>query len=221
MSAAPSLSGPALAAAHRAFCDALPPMNRTLDFQFRRWPARRRQEAIADAQGAAWAAWHGLLLRGQDPRAVGVCGIAFNAARSVKRGRTLGSGTRGRGADVLSRYARRRLGFRVISLDRVERDGRDLAPDAWREWVAADSRYATPADAAAFRLDFASWLAGLPARQRRTAELLAEGHETGVVARVLGVTSGRVSQVRRELEAGWRAFQGQAEPEQHRPAVAL
>ena len=43
------------------------------------------------------------------------------------------------------------------------------------------------------------------------AELLVEGHETGVVSRMLGVTPGAVSQSRTWLEASWRAFQGEAE----------
>jgi hypothetical protein len=44
------------------------------------------------------------------------------------------------------------------------------------------------------------------------AELLAEGHETGVVARMLDVTPAAVSQSRTWLEASWRAFQGEPVP---------
>jgi hypothetical protein len=36
-----------------------------------------------------------------------------------------------------------------------------------------------------------------------------EDHETGVVAKTVGVSQGRVSQMRAELAASWRAFQGE------------
>ena len=55
-----------------------------------------------------------------------------------------------------------------------------------------------------------AWLGTLPPRKRQLAELLAEGHETGVVAGMVGVSSGRVSQVRHELAESWREFQAQA-----------
>ena len=68
----------------------------------------------------------------------------------------------------------------------------------------------SPADQAIFHLDYQAWLAGLAEPKRRVAELLAEGHEPGLVARIVGVSPARVSQLRHELEASWRAFQGPA-----------
>jgi hypothetical protein len=73
---------------------------------------------------------------------------------------------------------------------------------------------------ATFRLDFAAWLEGLPEIKRQFAELLALGHETGVAARMLGVSAGAVSQTRSWLEASWKAFQGQTDPASERPAPA-
>jgi hypothetical protein len=75
--------------------------------------------------------------------------------------------------------------------------------------LACDRRLG-PADEAAFRLDFAAWLAGLPEKKRRVAELLAEGDEPGLVARLVGVSPARVSQLRAELAGSWEAFQGPA-----------
>jgi hypothetical protein len=200
-----------LTSAHLRFEAALPAIDRTLRYLFRRWPRGRRIEAIADGRAAAWHAWHGLLERGEDPTAVGVTGIAANAARYVKAGRRLGTGAGGRGAmDVFNLKAQAACGYRLISLD----SGTDAAIEdsqrgKWREWVVEDRRV-TPADEACFRLDFAAWLDGLPYRERRIAELLAEGHEGKVVARTVGVSPGRVSQLRPELGASWRAFQGVA-----------
>jgi len=207
MSAAATLSGASMTSEHLRFEAALPAIDRTLSYLFRRWPRGRRDEAIADARAACWHAWYGLLRRGLDPRSVGVTGLAANAARYVRNGRRLGCGTPGRANDVLDPGVRRRHGFNVVSLDRDAE--RELGPgsDAWRDWLAEDNK-ATPADQAAFRLDLQEWLDRLPARKRKVAELLSEGHDGVVVARLLGITPGRVSQVRDELWASWRAFQG-------------
>ena len=65
---------------------------------------------------------------------------------------------------------------------------------------------------AAFRVDFAAWLGDLPEKKQRVAELLAEGHEPGLVARIVGLSPARVTQLRHELELSWLAFQGGATP---------
>src|SRR5205085_7914246 len=111
--------------------------------------------------------------------------------------------------DIHHPRARKRCGLRIISLERHSSTENEAEPDSWRAWLAENNKV-TPADEACFRLDFAAWLDGLPARKRQMAELLAEGHETGIVAGMLGVTPGAVSQSRAWLEASWRAFQGEA-----------
>ena len=209
MSTVAALSADALAAAHRQFVDALPAMTETLRYQFRLWPRRRRADAIDAARAACWLAWHGLLARGKDPLAVGVTAIAFNASRYVKNGRQFGCGTSGRGGrDVFHPQAQADCGFKIISLDRGVDPGSGAASDAWKEWLAEDNRV-SPADEAAFRVDFEDWLASLPGRDRRVAELLATGEMTLAVARMAGISPGRVSQLRRELAGSWKAFQGQ------------
>ena len=209
MSAA-SPSGASSTPAHRQFEAALPAILATARFAFRRRSPQDRAEAVAETQAAAWSAWQGLLSRGRDPVAVGVCGIANNAVRYVLDGRRIANAHRGRGAmDIHHPRARRRCGHTIVSLDRPAGPGPGASSHAWRDWQAEDNRV-SPADEACFRLDFAAWLARLPGRKRRMAELLAEGHETGVVARMLGVTPGAVSQARTWLEASWRTFQGGA-----------
>ena len=204
------MSALSLTDAHRQFEAALPAIDNTLRFQFRRLPRARRAEAIADARAACWHAWYGLLRRGKDPLAVGPTGIAFNATRYVKAGRKLGCCATGRSAiDVYDPRALRRVGLKLVSLDRKVGDELGEKSDAWREWLAEDNSV-SPADEAAFRLDFQAWLEALPHKKRRIAGLLAEGHETGVVAGMVGVSPGRVSQVRLELAESWREFQGQA-----------
>jgi hypothetical protein len=75
MSAA-ALPTPLLAEAHARFAAALPAMDRVYRYQFRKFPRRRRADAVAEARAVTWAAWHGLLRRGRDPVAVGPTGIA-------------------------------------------------------------------------------------------------------------------------------------------------
>jgi hypothetical protein len=194
--------------AHLAFDAALDRIDAVIRHQFRTWPRARRQDAIDDARAYTWLAWQGLLARGKDPVVVGVVAIAVNACRAVRNGRSVGSARSvGRGAmDIYHPMARHATGLRVVSLEDL--GGRP--PGRWQDWLAANDRYG-PADEAAFRLDFAAWLAQLPATRRRVAELLAQGLGTGEVARRLGVTSGAVSQSRDWLARSWGRFQGQAD----------
>jgi hypothetical protein len=220
MSSAISLSGAALAAIHEQFIAAMPAMENVIRFRFRRLPSRSRAEMIDDALAACWHAWSGLIRRGRDPISVGISAIAANACRYARGGRRLGTGTVGRGAlDVFHPKAQKKFGFKVISLDRRGEATPEVRPetwrDGWRQWLALSNRV-TPADEAAFRLDFARWLDGLPERKRQMAELL-EGHETGAVARQLGVTPGAVSQTRTWLESSWKTFQGENTPKAAAP----
>jgi hypothetical protein len=204
------MSALSLSVAHQQFAGALPAITIAAEFAFRRRRRQDREEAVAEVRAAAWSAWHGLLERGKDPLAVGIWGIAANACRYVRNGRRIGNRHCGRGAmDVHHPRAQKRDGFRVISLDAKDELIPGMGHQDWREWLAADNR-CTPADEAAFRIDFATGLDALPPRKREIAELLCVGNETGVVARLAGVSPGRVSQLRSELAASWHALQGEA-----------
>jgi DNA-directed RNA polymerase specialized sigma24 family protein len=201
-----ALTSTAWAVAHQEFEAALPTLQRHFRYLLRRrW--RDRDELIAEAVACAWKAWRGLVNRGRDPIAVGVTGIAAWAARHAIKGRRIGNRGGGRHAmDIFHRRAQKLGGFRIVSYDSRPGAQLDSEPEAWREWLTHDRRV-TPADAAVFRVDFASWLAALPERRRRTAELLAEGHGTLEVAGQVGVTPAAVSQARSWLERSWRNFQ--------------
>ena len=197
-----------LVAAQEQFTATLKAVEDAARFAFRRYRRQDREEAVAEARAAAWSAWTGLLRRGKDPLAVGVTGIANNAVRNVRQGRRIGNRTCGRGAmDIQHPRVHRALGLRVVSF--ADLAGPQIG--SWRDWLAEDNRV-TPADEAIFFLDYQAWLAGLPEKKRRVAELLAVGHEGFVVARLVGIAQSRVTQLRHELEASWRAFQGGATP---------
>jgi hypothetical protein len=199
-----------LATVHQQFEAALPAIRQSARYALRR---RRhdRDDLIAEIIACSWKAWHGLVERGRNPLAVGVTGIAAWAVRHALKGRRIGNRSGGRGAmDILHRRAQEIGSYRVESYDSGPATRTGSNPASWKDWLAADRRV-SPADEACFRLDFEEWLARLPARRRRTAELLTEGHGTLEVARFVGVTPAAVSQARSWLARSWREFQGEVE----------
>ena len=65
-----------------------------------------------------------------------------------------------------------------------------------------------PDEQAAFRLDFAAWLASLGDRKRRVAEDLMVGERPMDVSNKHGLSQGRISQMRREMMESWTVFGG-------------
>src|SRR5690349_1391051 len=171
-----SMTAAALASAHQQFEAALPAIRMSARYVLRR--RRDRDDLLAEAIACAWKAWRGLVVRGRDPVIVGVTAIAAWAARHALNGRRIGNRHGGRHRmDIHHHRARRLGGYEVISYDSDPVARPDDGQEAWKQWIATD-RHMGPADAAAFRIDYATWLASLPERRRRTAEFLAEGHGT-------------------------------------------
>ena len=190
-----------IACFHKAFEALLPKIKESATFAFRALNPTDREEAVADVCAAAWSAWHGLIRRGKNPLEVGPCGILTNAIRYVRNGRRVGNRGCGRGRmDLWNHRARKVLGFRLVSLASAQQEGELKA------WIANDHR-STPADHAAFLIDFQEWLARLPERRRLSAELLAQGFGTGEVAQQVGISPGAISQARTELARNWSEFQ--------------
>src|SRR4051812_10565718 len=153
------MSAASLSDVHRQFEAALPAVTNAARYAFRRRRPQDREDAVAEARAAAWSAWHGLLQRGKDPVAVGVHGIAANAIRYVRNGRRLGHKGGGRGSmDVYHPRAQAACGFTLVGLDTIDDPVLATPSSAWRQRLAEDNR-STPADEAAFRLDFPPWLA--------------------------------------------------------------
>jgi hypothetical protein len=182
---------------HAAFLGLLPAVRAHALFRFRYLPPVDRDEAAADAVAYAFRSFLRLRRRGADPAGFPAA-FARVAARWVAAGRGVGRAYSTR--DVMARAAQRRRGFAVHRLDAPRPDGRGW----WRE-AAADPRAAVP-DQAALNVDFPAWLAALPPAKRRAARLLVEGNSTGTTAALVGVTPGRISQLRRELAADWHHF---------------
>jgi hypothetical protein len=82
---------------------------------------------------------------------------------------------------------------RGFEIDRLGHGDREESQ--WEEIVVED-RQAGPAEIAACRIDFASWLRLLPVRLRKIALTLAKGETTSETAKKFGVTPAGVSQLR-------------------------
>ncbi|HEV2969515.1 MAG TPA: hypothetical protein VGY55_05945 [Pirellulales bacterium] len=182
------------------FVAMLPSIVRCARVEFRNLSLESRQEAIQETIALAWVAIRRLADRGK----LDVCFatvLATYSIRQVRSGRQAGS--RLNSFDLLSRHAQRKHGFHVQRL--VQIDDHD---EEWKE-VLLEDRKAGPAEIAATRLDFASWLRLLPRQRRRIALTLASGESTKAAATKFGVSAARISQLRLWLRESWLRFQGE------------
>jgi hypothetical protein len=183
------------------FVAMIPGIRKQLRFAFRHSPPAVRQERIDDGLAQAFVLFAHLSLR-KRVRLAHPTALARYAAHRVRSGRPIGS--RGNRRDVMSRVTQRRFGFRVISADPGCPAGQPRSSE-----LLGESRQATPAELAAIRVVFATWLSRLSNRHREVALCLAVGEPTGTVARKLHVSCARISQIRGELATRWRQFQGE------------
>lgn len=182
--ACPAATGEALQA---AFLRLLPIVQTHARIAFRHLRcSARRDDAVAETVALAWR-WHLQL-----------------AAR---------------GKDVLSSLAQLRHGFAVETLacspsghhgELYSRPHGQDRLDAFEERLR-NNTVTPPPDAAAFRIDFPRWLAGLGRRNRRIAEAMALGENTQELGRRFQLSPGRISQLRREFHLAWQRFHGEVE----------
>lgn len=185
---------------NKVFLRILPSIQCQARFAFARQPSERCQDLVAEVVANTFVAFIQLARRGKLDVARPTP-LAQFAIRQVLCGRRVG--TKLNSQDVTSEYAQR---LRRLSRASLCEWG---ASDCWQE-VLIENRRSSPADIAAFRIDFHAWLQTLPARSRQVAELLATGESTKEAAKQFGISPGRISQLRRELNKSWNAFQGDA-----------
>jgi hypothetical protein len=184
-----------------AFLALLPRIEGHADVAFRdvRCPDHK-EELRAEAVALAWLWFLRLADRGRDAAAFPGA-LATFACRAARSGRRL-CGQEAAG-DVLSRRAQRCKGFAVSPLPATSTLGGNAYDEALR-----DNTRTPPDEQAAFRIDFPAWLASQGRRRRRVAEELMGGESPRAVARRLGVSPPRISQMRRELHDDWHRFCG-------------
>jgi hypothetical protein len=180
-----------------SFVAMLPEIERRLRRKFRQLTPESREDAVAEGVIHSLLGYVRLV---EQCRAdsISPSNLAWYATLAVKRGRP--AGTRMNGKEPLSRYAQVGNGFHI-----EQRHGN------WMELMVEDKRASVP-DQVAAKLDVGAWFATLSRRMKQIARDLAYGFSTSEVAEKHGVTPGRISQLRRTLEASWAEFQREAVP---------
>ena len=177
-----------------AFVEMIPELKRRLGTSFRDLDPEAREDSIGEAIVHSLLAYVRLHERGRAQVATAST-LAWYAALAVKRGRP--AGNRINGEDPLSRYAQLSKGFQL-----EHRHGN------WLDLMVEDKR-ATIFDQVSAKLDVGAWFGTLSRRMKEIARDLAHGSTTSEVATRYGLSCGRISQLRRELEQSWADFQHQ------------
>jgi hypothetical protein len=188
---------------HKGFLAMLPAILKHARIAFRHIRPEARQEAVQEVVCNAMAAYAALAKRGKVALAYPSV-LARYAVAQTRDHRKVGGHLNCK--DVSSRYCQRLKGIVVERLDKF-----DNQEDQWIEAIVEDHH--TPVfDQVAFRCDFPAWLDQLSRRNRRIAEALAAGQNTGDVAERFNLSAGRISQLRRELHRSWHEFLGEVPP---------
>jgi len=184
---------------HAGFLAMLPAIERHAKIAFRHLDAEAREEMVQEVICNACRAYARLAELNKTevayPGALARFGVA--QARSGRR-----TGGKRNCRDVLNGYCQMKKDLVVERLDH-----RDDENDGWSE-ILVEDKHAGPAEIAACRIDFATWLRSLPRRLRRIATFLANGETTSAAALRFQISQARISQLRRELFSAWQCFQG-------------
>lgn len=183
---------------HQDFVAMLPAIRRHAQLAFRGLDPVEHDELVAEVIADAFVAFRRLAELGKQQLAY-AAPLAMYAVRHVRSGRRVGTSVNKR--DVLSPANRH------VTIEPLQQF--DRGDGEWKE-VLVEDKHAGPAETAAARLDVAKWFRTLPPAKRRVARVLAEGETTLATAKRFGLTAGRVSQIRRELQTSWRAMHGEA-----------
>jgi hypothetical protein len=179
------------------FVTMLPEIEQKLRLAFCRLDPEAREDAIEEGVVHSLLAHVRLHEQGRAEVAT-PSSLAWYSSRQVKRGRPAAG--RMSGTDPLSRYAQIGNGIQT-----------ERQPSSWIDALVEDKRAPVP-DLVAAKMDVGAWFATLTKRMKEIAKDLAFGCSTSEVAKKHGVTSGRISQLRRTLEASWFKFQQEVTP---------
>jgi hypothetical protein len=159
--AKPSLRARDASATNERFLEMLPVIRRYERMAFRDRDPEARAEKVQEVIANSFVAFCRLVEQGKAELAYPTT-LAMYAIRQVKSGRHVGSSLNVH--DVSSTHCRIRKGVRLVRLGHFDEDARE-----WKEILIEDHR-AGPAEIAAARIDFASWLASLPRRLRKAED---------------------------------------------------
>jgi hypothetical protein len=185
---------------HATFEAMIPTIETHAKVAFRHLGCEARAEMVQEVICNCCQAYARLVEQGKTAVAFPTA-LAKFGVRQAKEGRKVGSKLNVK--DISSDYCQQKKNLLLERLDRY-----DSEEQAWSE-ILVEDRHAGPAETAIVRLDFSTWLKRLPPRLRKIATFLSRGESTSTAAKRFRVSQGRISQIRRELLAAWRAFQGE------------
>jgi hypothetical protein len=186
-------------------------LHATICFRHIRCP-QHKADCIAEAVALAWRRFVRLAERGKDVFEFPVAFVCL-VVRAVRCGRRLC----GQNAhDVLSPLAQQRHSFRVEVRPQATHTSHEqlCASPLGQEWqdVFEERLHhsASPVpDQAAFRIDFPAWLGTLTARERRLIRAMLRNERTRDLSRQFELSSGRISQLRRQFHDAWLRYHGE------------
>ena len=184
---------------HKKFLVMLPLIRQHAQISFRQLDPEARSEAVQEVIANALVAFRRLVELGKTDVAF-PSPLARYGVSQVRAGRRVGASLNCKDISSLHCQNQKRL-----TLERL--DYFDTEEMCWAE-VLIEDRTAGPAETAASRIDFASWLRSLSRQKRKVATTLATGESTQATARRFHLSPGRVSQLRSELKEAWEVFVG-------------
>jgi hypothetical protein len=182
------------------FLQMLPTLERYARFAARRLRRETREDAICETIANCLCVYRRLYSRNELHHAFASPLVRYAVAQ-YHVGRRVGTSWSSR--DVYSTRARLEGGIEIHSLGTSSEQREE-----WLECLTDNRRTPVP-DQVHFRIEFPRWLSTQTNRNRQIAATLALGHSTGEVARKFNISSGRVSQIRRELFESWSEFTGE------------
>jgi hypothetical protein len=184
---------------HQGFLEMAPAIERHAQAAFRYLRAEARGEMVQEVLCNCCRAYARLAELGKTDIAYTSVLARFGVAQA-RAGRKVGNRLNCR--DVLHPYCQKVKKLTVERLDQY-----DATDKSWSEAVV-EGKTAGPAEIAATRIDFSTWLELLPRRLRKLATFLANGETTSAASRRFHLTPGRISQLRGQLFQAWHRFQG-------------
>lgn len=210
-----NFTSPAESNLHVIFVDLLLPKiqrHAAISFKYLKCE-QKRNDRIAECIGLGWRWYCRLVQRGKDATQFPVV-FAYLVVKAVKSGRKVAG--QNKAQDVLNELAQQRHRFKVESLPTSMAAAHEQLyggirgqqkHDEWEERLA-DNRRTPPDEQAMFRLDFKAWLQSLTGRERRIIRAMARNERTRDLGRQFDLSQGRISQLRREFQDGWKRFVG-------------
>ncbi len=161
-----------------------------------------KDDAVCEVIASCLCAYYRLFRRNEVQR-VFASTLVLYAVALYYRGRRVG--TSQCSGDVYSRRSNRGSASSLLSIG---------APQdqygTWKEQLTDNHSTPIP-DQVHFRIEFPRWLHAQTPRNRQIVERLSLGYTTAEVAKQFRISSGRVSQLRREFYESWNRFAGGCE----------